>query len=194
MYKLVVITNLKHSDKDLKEKIYNFCLNGCAVVLRLKELSEFEYEKFAMEILAHCKGHEEQIYLHNFIKVALKLKHKNIWLPLKTLRNNNNDLSKFKNIVASVHSLDEAKEALSLGANILCLSHIFDTLCKKDILPKGLNLIKDVRKKFSGKIYALGGINTKNYKECLEAGANMVCSMSGAMMCKNEKEFASKFI
>ncbi|PSM51502.1 thiamine phosphate synthase (TMP-TENI domain) [Campylobacter blaseri] len=194
MSNLVVITNLEQSSKDLKEKIYNFCLCGCVVALRLKELSEDEYMKFANEILKHCKGYEKQIFLHNFINVALKLKHKNIWLPLDVLEKNRDILINFNKIVVSVHNINECQKALNFGANILCVSHIFETNCKKDLTPKGLKFIKEAKEKFNVPIYALGGINQSNFKECLNAGANMVCSMSGAMKSKNEKEFASKFI
>lgn len=46
--------------------------------------------------------------------------------------------------------------------------------------PKGLNFISEL-KSLDKEIYALGGLDNKNYKEAIKAGANGVCFMSLAM-------------
>ena len=46
--------------------------------------------------------------------------------------------------------------------------------------PKGLNFISKL-KSFDKEIYALGGLDSGNYKEAIKAGASGVCFMSLAM-------------
>ena len=45
------------------------------------------------------------------------------------------------------------------------------TSCKAGLEPKGLNFISEL-KSFDKEIYALGGLDGKNYKEAIKAGAN----------------------
>ncbi|MBQ7675987.1 MAG: thiamine phosphate synthase, partial [Campylobacter sp.] len=136
-----------------------------------------------------------RLFLHNFLDLAFDLEHKFVWLPLQILeQKSNRNLAKFEKIVVSAHSTDEARFALNLGANALCLSHIFPTDCKANLEPKGLDLIRNVREFWGGEIYALGGINSTNFKSVIEAGADNIAIMSSAMLAKNEKEFLLNFL
>ncbi|MCZ6133516.1 thiamine phosphate synthase [Campylobacter ureolyticus] len=193
MSNLVVITDLKLCKDDIYKRVFKFLNCGANVVLRAKELSENEYFKFANEVFKTCASFKEQIFIHKYADIAINLNSKNIWLPLNDLFIFKDKLSSFDKIVSSAHSVDEVKKAINLGANILSLSHIYKTNCKKDLVPKGLELIKNVKEFFNGEIYALGGINSLNFKECLNAGASKICTMSAAMKCKNETEFIKSF-
>lgn len=42
--------------------------------------------------------------------------------------------------------------------------------------------------------YALGGIDSLNFKECLEAGLTRYIVMSGAMRCEDELRFVKNFL
>lgn len=193
MSNLVVITDLKLCEDNIYKRVFKFLNCGANVVLRAKELSENEYFKFANEVFKTCASFKEQIFIHKFVNIALSLECKNIWLPLKELKIYKGDLVKFDKIVASTHSVDEVKSALNLGASSICLSHIYKTDCKFNLAPKGLNLISDVRQFYNGEIYALGGINSLNFRNCLNVGASKICTMSAAMKCKNETEFIKSF-
>ncbi|CZE51157.1 thiamine phosphate synthase [Campylobacter geochelonis] len=194
MAKVIAILNLALCDKQVALKIEKLCeARVWAIVCRAKELKEDEYERLFLEIREVCSKFGVKLFCHNFIDVALNLEHKDVWLPLEILKKNSSNLAKFKNITASIHSVDEAKIALSLGANALCVSHIFPTDCK-NTPPKGTKLITSVREVFDGEIYALGGINQLNFKNALNAGANAVCVMSSAMKCDDESDFLAKFI
>ena len=63
---------------------------------------------------------------------------------------------------------------------MLVASHIFATSCKAGLEPKGLNFISEL-KSFDREIYALGGLDSGNYKEAIKAGASGVCFMGLAM-------------
>ena len=199
--KITAISNLElcGGKEALKEKISRLCEAGISeIILREKNLSVSEYCARFCEVLQICERFGVRFFLHNFLDLAFDLEHKFIWLPLGVLQNfrqnSARNLSKFEKIVVSAHSTDEAKIALNLGANELCLSHIFPTSCKAGLEPKGLNLIRNVREFWNGEIYALGGINSINFRSTLDAGADNIAIMSEAMKCKNEKEFLLNFL
>ena len=195
--KITAISNLElcGGKEALKEKISRLCEAGISeIILREKNLNESEYHALFCEVLQICERFGVRLFLHNFLDLAFDLEHKFIWLPLQILQNSTRNLSEFEKIVVSAHSTDEAKIALNLGANALCLSHIFPTDCKANLEPKGLDLIRNVREFWGGEIYALGGINSSNFRFVIESGADNIAIMSEAMKCKNEKEFVLNFL
>ena len=139
------------------------------------------------------------IFVHNFADFALRKGERNLWLPLGVLRSFSAARgaeflrANFKKLVASCHSEAEASEALELGANAICLSHIFATDCKAELAPKGLNLIRAVRGFYDGEIYALGGITPRNFVSVLSAGADRIAVMSSAMAARDARDFIRKF-
>ena len=139
------------------------------------------------------------IFVHNFADFALNAGVRNLWLPLGVLRSFSAARgaeflrANFKKLVASCHSEAEAREALELGANAICLSHIFATDCKAGLAPRGLNLIRAVRGFYDGEIYALGGITPRNFVSVLRAGADRIAVMSPAMAARDASDFIRKF-
>nr|WP_314443410.1 thiamine phosphate synthase [uncultured Campylobacter sp.] len=139
------------------------------------------------------------IFVHNFADFALRAGERNLWLPLGGLRSFGAVRgaeflrANFKKLVASCHSEAEASEALKLGANAICLSHIFATDCKAGLAPRGLNLIRAVRGFYDGEIYALGGITPHNFASILRAGADRIAVMSSAMAAQDASDFIRKF-
>ena len=148
---------------------------------------------------AKSSNRQPTIFVHNFADFALRKGERNLWLPLGVLRSFSAVhgaeflCANFKKLVASCHSAAEAREALELGANAICLSHIFATDCKARLAPKGLNLIRAVREFFAGEIYALGGITSRNFASVLRAGADRIAVMSSAMAVRDASDFIRKF-
>nr|WP_314377521.1 thiamine phosphate synthase [uncultured Campylobacter sp.] len=148
---------------------------------------------------AKSSNRQPTIFVHNFADFALCARARNLWLPLGVLRSFSAARgaeflrANFKKLVASCHSEAEAREALELGANAICLSHIFATDCKAGLAPKGLNLIRAVRGFYGGEIYALGGITPRNFASVLRAGADRIAVMSSAMAARDASDFIRKF-
>ena len=148
---------------------------------------------------AKSSNRQPTIFVHNFADFALRAGERNLWLPLGVLRSFSAAhgaeflRANFKKLVASCHSEAEAREALELGANAICLSHIFATDCKAGLAPKGLNLIRAVRGFYGGEIYALGGITPRNFASVLRAGADRIAVMSSAMAARDASDFIRKF-
>lgn len=148
---------------------------------------------------AESSSRQPAIFVHNFADFALSAGMRNLWLPLGVLRSFSAAhgaeflRANFKKLVASCHSEAEVREALELGANAICLSHIFATDCKAGLAPRGLNLIRAVRGFFAGEIYALGGITPRNFASVLRAGADRIAVMSPAMTARDASDFIRKF-
>lgn len=87
----------------------------------------------------------------------------------------------FNILGSSVHSIEEAKEAESLGATYVTAGHIFQTDCKKDLAPRGINFLEDVVQSVSIPVYAIGGIHSDNLSKIVSTNAAGACMMSDYM-------------
>lgn len=95
-------------------------------------------------------------------------------------------LGKNKIIGLTVHNAAEAKQAQEAGADYIGVSPVFSTKTKKDSgRPCGVKLIKEIKKRVSIPIVAIGGINLSNAKEVIEAGADCLCAIS-AVVAKSD--------
>lgn len=79
------------------------------------------------------------------------------------------------------HSLLELEDAENAAADFITASHIYQTDCKKNVKPKGIEFLKEVCDNTDIPVIALGGIDADNAKACMEAGAAGVAVMSLAM-------------
>ncbi len=103
-------------------------------------------------------------------------------------------LSRFRIIGASCHSVEDALEAQALGCTYITAGHIFATDCKKGVPPRGLAFLREVCRSVSIPVYAIGGINEKNYLQVLQTGAAGACIMSGLMCCESAEEYLRGFM
>ncbi|MBR0141103.1 MAG: thiamine phosphate synthase [Ruminococcus sp.] len=186
MCKIICVTNRKLCDEDFLIRIEKIAVcQPDAIILREKDLSVEEYISTAEKVMDICGKYNVKCILHNFINSAVKLKAEYIHLPLGILRETDkNILSGFK-IGSSCHSVKDAKEAVSLGAEYITAGHVYETDCKKGIVPRGTLFLKSVCESVDVPVYAIGGISTENIKETIKAGADGVCLMSSFMKCEN---------
>ncbi len=78
----------------------------------------------------------------------------------------------------SAHSLQEARHAQALGADYLGVGPIFRTDTKAQADPVGTQLIGLIVREIDIPFFAIGGINTDNIREVLDAGAKRVAVCS----------------
>ena len=79
---------------------------------------------------------------------------------------------------ASVHAVDEAVRAVSLGASYLIAGNIYETGCKPGLAARGLSFLTEVCKAVPVPVYAIGGITPERLPEVLAAGAAGACMRS----------------
>jgi len=189
MYKLLAITNRHLCNNDFLEQIQGICslnkkntiIKSVSIVLREKDLSENDYKDLATKVLKICKKNNTECILHTYYKVARELNCKKIHLPLHVLKSKPDVCKEFNEVGVSIHCVNEAREAVNLGATYITAGHIFATVCKKDIAPRGLSFLSSVCNSVNIPVYAIGGILPENAQKAINAGADGICIMSGLM-------------
>jgi thiamine-phosphate pyrophosphorylase len=195
MCKVICITNRNLVKGDFFKQIERVASSKpFAIILREKDLDIQEYSLLAESVNSICNKYNITLILHKYVDVAMKLKIKNIHMPMESLKAMTPwQKQYFNNIGASVHSVEQSLEAKMLGATYVTASHIFETKCKQGLKPKGTALIKDIKNAVDIPVFALGGIASHNFMQCIDAGSNGVCIMSGLMESENPCEVMKKF-
>ena len=159
-----------------------------ALTLREKDLNKNEYLKLIEKVYPICQKYKINLILHQNYDLNLDDKYKidGIHLSYNIFKSLNENIKaelikKYKRIGVSIHSLNEAKEAESLGASYVVAGHIFETDCKKGLEPRGLKFIEDLSSALTIPIFAIGGIDEKNSQSVIDSGAFSVCMMSSIM-------------
>mgnify|MGYP001582871127 FL=1 len=90
-------------------------------------------------------------------------------LPLKEARK---ILGKEKIIGISTHSIEQAIEAEQGGASYIGFGPIFHTKTKDAGEPKGIEMLKEVKRHIKIPVIAIGGINIENLRSVIDSGAD----------------------
>ena len=98
-------------------------------------------------------------------------------LPLKEARRILGD----RIIGISTHSLAQAVEADQGGADYIGVGPVFFTATKDAGEPKGLEMVRRIRKAVKVPVVAIGGISTENLSLVLGAGADAVAAASAVL-------------
>ena len=152
-----------------------------AHILREKDMRENDYYDLAKEVLKICKKHKLVCFLHNFDKVALKLNHRYFHCPLDILRAESRVVRYFHLIGTSIHSSDELLEAMEFNCHYALFGHIFETLAKPLLPPRGLDMLTQICEQSTIPIYAVGGINKNNVEKLANIDIAGIC-MKGALI------------
>ena len=99
--------------------------------MREKDLTEAEYMQLAQKVQAVCKTCGVKFIVHTFLRVGLALGADGAHLPLPVCA----AMTAAERLQAgrfgvSVHSAEEAKAALALGAAYLTAGHIYASSCQ----------------------------------------------------------------
>ena len=198
--KLNIITNRKLCENENLErqieKIFSayekkIILKNFEIVtltLREKDLDKNEYLNLVKKIYPICEKYRIDLILHQNYDLNLDKKYKIEGIHLsydnfKSLNKNIREelIKKYKRIGVSIHSLEEAREVESLGANYVIAGHIFETDCKKGLEPRGLKFVENLSSVLTIPIFAIGGIDEKNSQSVIDSGAFGLCMMSSLM-------------
>lgn len=191
MFKLLAVTNRKLCAGSFPEQLEIICSSERkpdAVILREKDLTAAEYSNLAQEAAKICAAYRVQLILHSFWQTAMELDCKNIHLPLAMLQTNEFQYyrDKFQLIGASIHSMEEAQQAASLGANYLTAGNVYVTSCKVGLQGRGLVWLSDICKETNLPVYAIGGISLsgEQFDDLQKSGAAGACIMGEFMLLK----------
>ncbi|MBZ7936441.1 thiamine phosphate synthase [Campylobacter sp. B0100352/1] len=184
--KIIAISDRKIVEDGFLKQVEKIAKSGVdAFVLREKDLSEFEYYDLAKEVLQICSKQKLTCILHFFDRQCLKLNHRYFHAPLSLLRQEPRLARYFHLLGTSIHSKEELLEAINYKVNYAFAGHIFESSCKKDLKPRGIEFLNSLLTFSKIPLYAIGGINLENIEKLKNLDIAGVC-MREALM--NEKK------
>lgn len=189
---IIAVTNRKLCRDDFVKRVRSIMdAKPYVAVLREKDLTDYEYQKLAEEIIDGNDKYSHIISL-NRPHIAAALGVVNVHLTISDISKNGRP-SGFERVGVSVHSAEEALTAERFGADYLIAGHIYETECKKDLEPRGIVFLKKVINSVRIPVFAIGGICAENYLEPIENGACGVCLMSELMTCEKPFERITEY-
>lgn len=164
--------------KDLVDSAMQM-VKGGADCLQLRDkglLSQKELIDAGTAICALAKDAGVSFIVNDKIDIALVVDADGVHLgqndtPIKVARRM---LPKDKLIGISTHSLAQAVQAESSGADYIGFGPIYPTPTKPDYKSVGLTALKEASREISIPLVAIGGINKDNILEVLKSGARIV--------------------
>ena len=180
---LYAITDRKQlQNLQLKEAVAQAVKGGASFVqLREKDLSTRDLFALARDIKEVVKSSNGRLLINDRIDIALALQLDGVHLgqngfPAKEARA---ILPKNMLLGVSTHSLAEAIEAESHGADFITLGPIYPTPSKtKYGLPIGLDILSQTLEKIRIPVYAIGGIQLDNLNDVINVGGKRVAVIS----------------
>lgn len=153
-----------------------------AVILREKDVMEDTYRILAERIFPVCEENGVPMIVHTFWQVALDMGIKRVQIPLAQLRELPEETrDRFEVLGTTVHSVEDAKEAVSLGATYLTASLASGGSHEYGTQNRLLDFLEDVSGAVDIPVYALGGASREQLDDCLARGAAGICMMSRLM-------------
>lgn len=179
----VCVTNRLIAGDDFLKKLDDVAKTGVdRIILREKDLEEEKYLQLAKEVKLICENNEVTLYINSFAEVAKELGVRRIHMPLFMVKDWSNEKWKeFEEVGVSIHSCEEAIWAEKAGASYVIAGHIFETDCKKGLMGRGIQFLREVCDSVSIPVFAIGGIDDTNEMDCINAGAAGICKMSSYM-------------
>lgn len=166
-------------------------LKGSAtcVQLREKELDEEAFLKEAMEISALCRRYGVPFFINDNVEIAIACHADGIHVGQEDMEaaQVRQRVGEDMIIGVSVHSVEEALEAVKNGADCLGVGAMFSTSTKTDVdvLPK--ETLRDICAAVDIPVVAIGGIGKTNISKLAGTGVDGVALVSAIFAAKDIK-------
>ena len=167
--------------QNLYEQVESALKGGVTCVqLREKELDEEEFLKEAMELSALCRKYGVPFFVNDNVEIAIKCHADGIHVGQEDMEATKvrQRVGEDMMIGVSVHSVEEALEAVRNGADCLGVGAMFSTSTKTDVdvLPK--ETLCSICAAVDIPVVAIGGINKSNISQLSGTGVDGVALVS----------------
>ena len=174
--------------QSLYEQVESALKGGVTCVqLREKELNEEEFLNEAMEISALCKRYNVPFFINDNVEIAIKCQADGIHVGQEDMEASQvrKRVGSDMIIGVSVHSVEEALEAVKNGADCLGVGAMFSTSTKTDVdvLPK--ETLRDICAAVDSPVVAIGGISKNNLSQLSGTGVDGVALVSAIFATDN---------
>ena len=150
------------------------------VQLREKELDDEAFLNEAMEISSLCRKYGVPFFINDNVEIAIKCRADGIHVGQEDMEASKvrervgNDMM----IGVSVHSVEEALEAVKNGADCLGVGAMFSTSTKTDVNVMPKETLRDICAAVDIPVVAIGGIGKSNISQLAGTGVNGVALVS----------------
>lgn len=186
--RLCVITDTHTQSKYSHIELAKMAIKGGADIIQLRDkfISTSEFIRIAINIMKLCRKHKVLFLVNDRVDVALVSGADGVHLgkediPVKEARKL---LGNGKIIGGTAHTLKEAIQREKEGADYIGFGHIYPTRSKhKHEEPKGIEYLRQVVKRITIPVIAIGGIGISNIDEVISTGvhcAAVIGSVAGS--------------
>lgn len=165
-----------------------------AIQLREKDLGGKELFRLAERTRELCERYHAALLINDRIDVALAVGAAGVQIGKASLSVQavRSLVGPDKLIGASIHSLDEGREAERNGADFVVFGPVYFTPSKASFgTPHGLDTLAKVVQRLSVPVYAIGGIKSENIDAVRRASVRGVAVIS-AILCAVEPRLATQ--
>jgi thiamine-phosphate pyrophosphorylase len=193
---LCFITDRKISSLSYDDMTFKVLMAGVRwIQYRDKERSRREIYEEAVRLRRLTKDYNAIFIVNDYVDIALCLNADGVHLgqddlPLKEARK---IMGRNKMIGISTHSLEQAIKAEKDGADYIGFGPVFHTQTKDAGKPKGINMLREVKKNVNIPVVAIGGINPENIRSVLNTGVDAV-AVASAILVGDIKENIRRFM
>jgi thiamine-phosphate pyrophosphorylase len=159
------------------------------IQFREKEISRRKIYQNAIRLRRLTKDYDAIFIINDFPDIAMCTGADGVHLgqddlPLKEARK---IMGSDRVIGISTHCLEQAAEAERDGADYIGFGPLFATLTKDAGRPKGIAMLREIRKRVHIPVVAIGGISLENISSVLQTGVNAVAVASAILRGDIEK-------
>lgn len=162
--------------------------------LREKDLPEEDFLEEALEISALCKQYNVPFFINDNVEIAIKCHADGIHVGQEDMEaaKVREKVGENMMIGVSVHSVEEALEAVKNGADCLGVGAVFSTSTKKDVNLLAKETLKDICAVVDVPVVAIGGIGKSNIMELAGTGVDGVALVSAIFSAEDIEEECCK--
>lgn len=164
------------------------------VQYREKEKSRREVYEESVRLRRLTKDFNAVFIVNDHADIALSVNADGVHLGQDDLpiREARKIMGRDKTIGISTHSLEQAKDAEREGADYIGFGPVFHTITKVDGIPKGTDVLQEIKRQIQIPVVAIGGINLENIRSVLDTGVDAVAVASAILsgdIVENVKRF-----
>ena len=195
-FKLYAVTDLREENPEILKKVESAYRGGADILqLRSKTLSDAALYRLGIRWRKIADRFRKLFFVNDRIDLALAVEADGVHLgqddlPAGGVRKILNGRSIF--VGRSTHSLEQALRAEREGVDYIGVGPIFETPTKPAYKPVGLDLIREVKHGIRIPFVCIGGIDTTNVGEVMEAGASRIAVVRALFGAHDVGEAARK--
>jgi thiamine-phosphate pyrophosphorylase len=193
---LCFITDRTVSGLSYEDMIHKVLLKGVRwIQFREKEKSRRDIYGEAIRLRRLTKDYNAVLIINDFPDIAMCAGADGVHLgqddlPIKEAKK---IMGRNRIVGISTHSLEQAIEAEKNGADYIGFGPVFPTLTKDAGKPKGIDMLREVKKQVNIPVVAIGGISLENVMSVLHTGVDAV-AVASAILTGDIEENTSRFM